>query len=79
MSQQLRDRLKKLTSLEERLIDDTKRLREEDRLLKLVVRAALRTARRAETGWHMSGCGPRVAAAETIRLRPCERSKSPLD
>jgi hypothetical protein len=57
MSQQLRDRLKKLTSLEERLLEDTKRLREEDRLLKLVVanEQILRKARQAETGSHMSG------------------------
>ena len=57
MSQQLRDRLKKLTSLEERLIEDTKRLREEDRLLKLVVarEQILRKARQAETGSHMGG------------------------
>jgi hypothetical protein len=52
MSQQLRSRLKRFKSLEERLIEDAKRLREEDRLLKLSVarEQVLRKARQAETG-----------------------------
>jgi len=52
MSQQLRSRLKKFKSLEERLIEDAKRLREEDRLLKLCVARVqvLRKARQDETG-----------------------------
>jgi hypothetical protein len=46
MSQQFRSRLKKFKWLEERLIEDAKRLREEDRLLKLSV-ACVQVLRKA--------------------------------
>ena len=53
---QQRRRLKQLKSLEERLAEDAKRLREEARLLPPGVMrdATLRKARQAETGSHMS-------------------------
>jgi hypothetical protein len=54
--QQQRRRLKQLKSLEERLIEDAKRLREEAKLLPpgAVRDATLRKARQAETGAHVS-------------------------
>jgi len=53
---QQRRRLKQLKSLEERLADDAKRLREEAKLLPpgAMRDATLRKARQAETGLHMS-------------------------
>ena len=53
---QQRRRLKQLKSLEERLAEDAKRLREEARLLPpgAMRDATLRKARQAETGSHMS-------------------------
>ena len=54
--QQQRRRLKQLKSLEERLTEDAKRLREEAKLLPpgAVRDAMLRKARQAETGAHVS-------------------------
>ena len=54
--QQQRRRLKQVKSLEERLADEAKRLREEARLLQpgAVREALLRKARQAETGAHVS-------------------------
>jgi hypothetical protein len=54
--QQQRRRLKQGKSLEERLADEAKRLREEARLLApgAVRDAMLRKARQAETGAHVS-------------------------
>jgi hypothetical protein len=54
--QQQRRRLKQLKSLEERLTEDAKRLREEAKLLPpgAVRDATLRKARQAETGAHVS-------------------------
>jgi hypothetical protein len=51
-----RRRLRHLKSLEERLAEDAKRLREEARLLPsgAIRDATLRKARQAETGSHMS-------------------------
>jgi len=51
-----RRRLKHLKSLEERLVEDAKRLREEAKLLPpgAIRDATLRKARQAETGSHMS-------------------------
>jgi len=53
---QQRRRLKQLKSLEERLAEDAKRLREEAKLLPpgAMRDATLRKARQAETGSHMS-------------------------
>jgi hypothetical protein len=52
--QQLRRRLKQLKSLEERLAEDAKRLREEAKLLPpcALREQILRKARQAETGSH---------------------------
>ena len=54
--QQQRHRLKQLKSLEERLAEDAKRLREEARLLPpgAMRDATIRKARQAKTGAHMS-------------------------
>jgi len=54
--QQQRRRLKQLKSLEERLAEDAKRLREEAKLLPpgAMRDATLKKARQAETGSHMS-------------------------
>jgi hypothetical protein len=56
MQQQQRRRLKQLKSLEERLAEDAKRLRDEAKLLPpgAVRDAMLRKARQAETGAHVS-------------------------
>jgi hypothetical protein len=56
MQQQQRRRLKQVKSLEERLADEAKRLREEAKLLApgAVRDAMLRKARQAETGAHVS-------------------------
>jgi hypothetical protein len=53
----LRRRFKQTRSLEERLAEEAKRLREEAKLLPpgAVREALLRKARQAETGSHMSG------------------------
>jgi hypothetical protein len=54
--QKQRRRLKQLKSLEERLAEDAKRLREEAKLLPpgYVRELVLRKARQAETGLHMT-------------------------
>jgi hypothetical protein len=54
--QQQRRRLKQIKSLEERLTEDAKRLRQEAKLLPAgaVRQALLRRARQAETGSHIS-------------------------
>jgi hypothetical protein len=69
---QLRSRLKKFKSLEERLIEDAKRLREEDRLLKLCMARVqvLQKARQDETGArHRMAAICRTAAAEVGAAR----------
>jgi hypothetical protein len=54
MLQELRRRYKQVKSLEDRLTEDAKRLREEAELLPLLRAQVWRKARQAETGAHVT-------------------------